>query len=149
MTQHQGQKLENMVITSCLCKILGRFWPFFKSTFSLPFGVWFQHQGLLQEVFPRSWGPPNGIVPSLSTPCSTPYSAPVVEGSLFASSPRDPEESPYLSFPTMPTVGWAPCRGSFWYCRPLNCWPFACAQSPGGHLHLRGTLGNVCCLGVP
>lgn len=31
----------------------------------------------------------------------------------------------------------------------MGCRPFGHPQNEGGHLHLRGTLDNACCLGVP
>lgn len=31
----------------------------------------------------------------------------------------------------------------------LDCRPFGCPPNQGGHLHLRGTPDNVCCLAVP
>lgn len=80
----QIRKLENVVTTLCLFAKSQRDSDdsaaiAFKIICSLPFGIWFEHQGLLQEVPHPSLGLPSHPLesfPSLPVPCITRCSVP-------------------------------------------------------------------------
>lgn len=80
----QIRKLENVVTTLCLFAKSQRDSDdsaaiTFKIMCSLPFGIWIEHQGLLQEVPHPSLGlPPHPLesCPSLPVPCITCCSIP-------------------------------------------------------------------------
>lgn len=80
----QIRKLENVVTTLCLFAKSQRDSDdsaaiTFKIMCSLPFGIWIEHQGLLQEVPHPSLGLPSHPLesfPSLPVPCITRCSVP-------------------------------------------------------------------------